>query len=203
MNKIVMLSAILSFNVFFGMDNNTNKEQGTDPEHNNLNWQMHKDLFVYSYGWGPIGTEERWEDFKKGVEQKVITMTPIRKAIPNFPNTLYYLAYSKTVVLNNDMTRFMYPSPNNPYSDYPIEDTDVLYTIDTAVKSILVVAQWNTNRGEDNENALPLALHPPQEYFPNWKNNKDLWIYWTSLREARQQKIESDKNEDQMRIDTE
>jgi len=199
----MMLSAILSFNVFFGMNNNTTKEQISDLEHSKFSWEMHKDLFFYTYGRGLIGTEERWEDFKKGVEQEVITMTPISKAMPNFPNVLYYLAYSKKVVLNNDKTRFMYPSPNNPYSGYPIEDTDVLYTIDEGgTGSLLVNAQWNTNRGVDNANALPLALHPPQEYFPHWKNNEDLWIYWTNIKEARQQKIEFNKNEAQLKIDT-
>jgi hypothetical protein len=86
------------------------------------------------------------------------------------------------VNLGAKVARFMYPSPNNVYSGYPLEGTDVLYSIDTALKSILVVAQWNTNRGEDNEKALPLALHPPAKYFPDWKKNKNLWIYWTEIK---------------------
>lgn len=186
--KIVLTCLILSLNPLFGMDNNSNKEDVKDLAEKGIDWPAYKKLFFKWYGYGAIGTEDRWKCFKEGVKNNAITITPITKTIKPVDDKYYYLAYSKKVHLdNNTVARFMYPSPNNAYSGYPINDTDMLYTIDTAVTSVLVVAQWNTNSGENNEGSLPLALQPSEKYFPDWKNNPKLWVFWTTIKSTNNQ----------------
>lgn len=181
MNKIMILPLIFSLNALLSMDNNS--EQSIDLTPKETNCPSRKELFFEWYGHGPIGTKERWECLKKGVKEGAIYMTPVEES-SYIEGKHYYLAYSEKVNLNNSPTRFMYPSPNNPYSGYLIEDTGVLWTIDEGgTGSLLVNAQWNTNRGIDNEAALPIELHPPQEYFPDWKNNKNLWVYNTTIKQ--------------------
>lgn len=180
MKKVVIVVLVLLLNTLFGMENNNQQ----------IDWPAHKKLYFEWYGYGTLGTKKRWKDFKRGVLNGTIKITSICQAPKPLQDISYYLAYSRPVRLSdNRIARFMYPSPNNAYSGYPIKDTDVLYTIDTAETSVLVTAQWNTNRGIDNEQSLPLELHPSENYFSDWKNNPNLWIFWTKINNILEERV--------------
>ena len=177
MKTVVMIALILSLNGLSGM-----KEDKQDSKEIDL--RPYKKLFFEWYGNGPIGTKERWKEFKNGVLEGAIEITPIRQ-LPEWNNKKYYLAYSKKIQLNNNVVaRFMYPSPNNVYSGYPIEDTDEMYTIDWGNRSgPLVNSQiWNTNLGINNAGSIPDQVSPPEKYFSNWKDNPQLWVFWINLK---------------------
>lgn len=178
MKKVVMIVLALSLNTLFGMKNNNQQ----------IDWHGYKNLYFEWYGYGALGTEERWEEFKKGVENGKIKITAIQQEPRS--GRMYYLAYSKKILLGNLKTaRFMYPSPNNVYSGYRIKGTDVLYTIDNAIKSVLVTAQWDTNKGINNAQTLPLELHPSEDYFSNWKNNPGLWVFLSKIENISKEQV--------------
>jgi hypothetical protein len=183
--KAVFLVAI-SMSTLFGMEKKEEKIV-CDTKGNEINWKQYKALYFnqdHGYPEGTVlGTQERWKGFKKGIKEGVIHVTPLmdQHTPPNQPIAKYFLAHSKLITLEDGMTvRFLYQSPGSLNGDVHSLGCDALVCIDVKGQAGLFFTGWFTNDNDDEKNVdiLPADCHPPQEYFPDWKDNKELAVYY-------------------------